>query len=64
MMPECFQFALTTGEAARDLAKRMSRAQLAEKHGDELAPGGKSSAMAFGLGFFNEFLKFIPRKEL
>ena len=59
-----FQFALTASKAAGDFSKGMSAAQLAENHGDELAPGGKSSGVTFGLGLFNEFLEFIAWKEL
>jgi len=61
---QMFQFALTTTKAAGDFSEGMSAAQLAEKHGDELAPGCKSSGVAFGFCFLNEFLEFIPWEKL
>ena len=56
--------ALAPSKAAGNFAKGMSAAQLAEEHGDELAPGGKSSGVAIGFGVFNEFLEFIFWKEV
>jgi len=59
-----FQFALAGSEAVGDFAQEVGFAQLAEEHGDELAPAGKSPGVAFGLGPFNGLLEFRFGKEL
>jgi hypothetical protein len=59
-----FQFTLAGSEAVGDFAKGMGSSQLAEEHADELTPAGKSPGVTFGLGLFDQFLKFIPGKEL
>ena len=59
-----FQFALAGSEAVGDFAKGMGFPELAEEHADELVPAGKSPGVAFGLGLFDQFLKFISGKEL
>jgi hypothetical protein len=42
----------------------MGSTQLAEEHGDKLAPAGESSGVTFGLGFFHSVLKLDSRKQL
>ncbi len=59
-----FQFALAGSEAVGDFPKGVGFSQLIEKHGDELAPAGKPSGVAFGVSLFDEFLEIISWKEL
>lgn len=61
---QVFQFALTTSEASDDLPEGMGSAQMTEEHGDELAPAGEPSGMAFGASLFDRLVKFMSRKEL
>lgn len=51
-------FSLATGEAARNLPKRMGAAQPAEGYGDELALRSKTVRVTLGCGLFEPFLKF------
>ena len=39
-------------------------AQLAEEHGDELAPRGEAPGMPFGLCYLDGPLKIEPREQL
>jgi hypothetical protein len=59
-----FQFAFTTSEASGDFPEGMGSTQMTEEHGDELAPAGESSGMAFGASLFDRLVKFRSRKEL
>jgi hypothetical protein len=61
---QVLQFALTTSEASGDLAEGMGSAQMTEEHGDELAPAGEPSGMAFGASLFDRLMEFRSRKEL
>jgi hypothetical protein len=61
---QVFQLALTTSETSDDFPEGMGSAQMTEEHGDELAPAGESSGMAFGASLFDSLVKFMSRKEL
>ena len=61
---QVFQFALTTSEASDDLPEGMGSAQMTEEHGDELAPAGEPSGMAFSTSLFDGLLEFRSWKEL
>jgi hypothetical protein len=37
----------------------MGSAQMTEEHGDELAPAGESSGMAFAVSLFDGLLEFL-----
>lgn len=52
------------GESVTDLPKRMGTADLAEEHGDELAPRAKSLGVTLGLGLFDPLFEFDSRKQL
>jgi len=61
---QVFQFALTTSEASDDLPEGMGSAQMTEEHGDELAPAGEPSGMAFSASLFDRLMEFRSWKEL
>jgi hypothetical protein len=62
--PKMLQFTLTASQTTYDFPERMGLTQLAEEHGDKLAPAGESSGVTFGLGFFHSVLKLDSRKQL
>jgi hypothetical protein len=61
---QVFQFALTTSETSDDFPEGMGSTQMTEEHGDELAPAGEPSGMAFRVGLLDGLLEFRPWKEL
>ena len=58
------QLALAARQPAADLAQRVRPAQLAEQHGDELAPAGEAARVPLGLRRHDGLLKLGARKKL
>ena len=58
------ELALAARQAAADLAQRVRATQLAEQHGNELAPTGEPTRMTLGLCRHDGPLKLRTRKEL
>jgi len=58
------EFPFASGKALADLPQRVGAAQLAEQHGDKLAPTAKAAGMPLGSRFFDEQLKLGSRKKL
>lgn len=62
--PQVGQPAFTTGEPPADLAQRIRPPQLAEQHGDELAPTGEPTRMALALRGDDDLLELRAWKKL
>ena len=58
------EFPFASGKALADLPQRVGAAQLAEQHGDKLAPTAKAAGMPLGSGLLNQQLKVGSREEL
>ncbi len=57
------ELSLAGREAVTNLPKGMGAAELAEEHGDELAPRAKPFGVTLGLGFFDQLFELDSRKQ-
>jgi hypothetical protein len=57
------ELALAAGQSSADLAETMSATGLAEKHGDKLAPAGKSLGSVVGTMLFHGLFEFNTGKQ-
>lgn len=58
------QLALAGRQPLGDLAQTVRPAQLAEQHGDELAPAGEAARVALGPVLAHRLLKLAAGKQL
>ena len=58
------ELAFAAGQAATDFPQGVRPAQLAEEHGDELAPAGEAPRVPLGMVLVDGLLEFKTRKEL
>jgi len=61
---EVLKLAFATGQSSADLAETMRATELAEKHGDKLAPAGKSFGSVVGTMLFHGLFEFQSGKQL
>jgi hypothetical protein len=61
---QVLEFSLAASQTTGDFSQRMGSTQLAEEHGDKLAPAGKPSGMSFGFSLFHSFLELHSWKQL
>src|ERR1700739_537741 len=61
---QMLQLAFAGSQSLGDLVEAVRSSQLAEQHGDELAPAAKPTRMALSLVFANRSLEFAARKQL
>jgi hypothetical protein len=58
------QLALARGQAAANLAQRMRLPELAEQHGDELAPTSEAARVPLGAVLAHQLFELEARKQL
>jgi hypothetical protein len=61
---QVFEFSFAAPQTTGDFSQRMGSTQLAEEHGDKLAPAGKPSGMSLGFRLFHGSLELDSRKQL
>jgi hypothetical protein len=61
---QVLKLAFAARQSSADLAKAMSATELAEEHGDKLAPAGESFGSVIGTMLFNGLFEFETGKEL